>query len=52
MSDIKKLAEEITSLQVEVSYAEHEGRKEDRRELQKKLTRLIQDLHLAKQKEL
>ena len=52
MSNIKKLIDQITSLQVEVSYAEHEGRKEDRRELQKKLRSLLQELHIEKQKEL
>ena len=51
MSNVKKLIDKITTTQVEVSYAEHEGRKEDRRALQKKLTSLLQELHLERQKE-
>ena len=45
---VSDLIEQITVTQVEISYAEHEDRKEDRRSLTRKLTALQQELYILR----
>lgn len=46
--EVRDLIEQITVTQVEISYAEHEDRKEDRRSLTRKLTALQQELYILR----
>ena len=45
---VSDLIEQITVTQVEISYAEHEDRKEDRRSLTRKLRALQQELYILR----
>ena len=45
---LSDLIEQITVIQVEISYAEHEDRKEDRRSLTEKLRALQQELYILR----
>ena len=45
---LSDLIEQMTVIQVEISYAEHEDRKEDRRSLTKKLRDLQQEFYILR----